>query len=127
MKKWILLVALLCSIKPSFAQTLMTLCEDGTFKVYTDYEQKVHADRCKDGKRLLIDDSTRQILVITTMKDCRMNGIYKRFYKNEILKELGNYLNGKKNGSFYFWNQNGVLIRKEIWRSNKRLKTIKQK
>lgn len=120
--KSLFFIALFFISKFAYSQTVMTICNDSTIKIYSDYELKIHAERCKDGIKLLVDDSTQQILNEVHMKQCRMNGVYKRFYKNGVMMELGNYLEGKENGVFYFWNKNGILLRKETWSNGKRLK-----
>ncbi len=114
--------SLIC--KSSYNQTILTILPDSTVKFFTDQELKFHTDRCTEGVKLLIDDSSGTVIVETHIKNCRRNGVYRRFYENNMIMELGNYLNDKAEGVFYYWDENGFLKRKELWEKNKLKKTI---
>lgn len=48
-----------------------------------------------------------------TFKDGILNGIYISYFDNGNINVKGKYLNGEKNGIWEFFNQKGVLIKKE--------------
>lgn len=45
------------------------------------------------------------------------NGSYKVFYRNGLIKEKGQYNNTQKKGIWYFYNENGVLEKKEKYKN----------
>ncbi|MEO6230943.1 MAG: hypothetical protein ABJB11_24965 [Ferruginibacter sp.] len=53
------------------------------------------------------------------MRNCEKDGLYRRFYNSGIIKEFGVYKKGKRDGYFYFWYENGTLIKKEKWENGK--------
>jgi hypothetical protein len=46
--------------------------------------------------------------------DSTRNGYYKEFTLGRI-KDSGNYKNGKKDGSWYYWDLSGDIVKKENW------------
>lgn len=106
---------------PALSQTVKTLCTDGSLKSFSSYDFKTHADLCTDGTRLTFDDSSGNIVLEIDVRDCRIHGLYKRFYKNGLIREIRFYKAGKKNGDSYFWNERGVLVRTEKWINGKRV------
>lgn len=108
----------------SYGQTIVTILPDSTIKFFNDIELRSHADKCTEGLSLLLDDSTQNIIVEKHIKRCKLNGVYRRFYENSMIMEMGNYVDDKADGVFYFWDKNGFLKRKEFWKKNKIINTI---
>lgn len=119
----LILFCLLCRV--SYTQTLVSILPDSTIRIFTDQDLKLHRDRCAEGLQFLINDTNKSIIVELHIKQCKLNGIYRRFYENNSIMELGNYINDKKDGIFFFWDKNGFLRRKEIWKMNKLTKSIR--
>ena len=45
------------------------------------------------------------------------NGSYKEFYKTGLIKEKGHYKNAQRKGIWYFYNERGVLEKKEKYKN----------
>ena len=78
--------------------------------------------------KIILSDPPFRIAMITEKKNNIDNGISIMFYpRTNMPQEKGNYLDGDKDGEWFYWNTSGVLIKKEVWRKGKLLKRIKMK
>ena len=125
--RYLLFATFMFFSKLSNSQTLISILPDSTIKFFTDLDKKFHRERCAEGLQLLIDDSSKNIIAEFHIRNCRLNGTYRRFYDNHMIMEMGNYVDSGKEGDFYYWEENGFLQRKEIWRKNKLIKVAKYK
>ena len=100
----------------------MVIRPDGSCRQFTGYELGHNGDR-EDGMHLVFSDTTfTKPLRIFTAKDGRLEGRAQIFSKNGILLELGYYNDGLQNGFFYYWNNKGILTKKELYKGGKLIK-----
>jgi antitoxin component YwqK of YwqJK toxin-antitoxin module len=80
------------------------------------------------GLVLYVYDGPYLVQLIAEKKDNYNNGLYLSFYiPSNIPREKGIYVNGDKDGEWFYWNEKGILTMKKIWKKGKVLKTIKYK
>jgi len=80
------------------------------------------------GLKLYVYDDPYLISQIVEKKDNQDNGIYLSFYiPSNMPKEKGFFINGYEDGEWFYWNEQGRLTMKKIWKKGKVLKTIKYK
>lgn len=75
------------------------------------------------GLRMNIVDSPFRIFYFNEITNNKLNGIHFEFYiPSGMPKEKGAYLDNEKNGEWYYWNEKGQLVRREVWDKGKLLK-----
>ena len=75
------------------------------------------------GLRMNIVDSPFRIFYFNEITNNKLNGIHFEFYiPSGMPKEKGAYLDNEKNGEWYYWNEKGQLVRREVWDKVKLLK-----
>ena len=57
----------------------------------------------------------------TSENSLPLNGKYKLYYKDGTLMEKGHYKNSKKTGLWYFYNDSGLLLKKEKYQDDQLL------
>ena len=57
----------------------------------------------------------------TSENSLPLNGKYKLYYKDGALKEKGHFKNSKKTGLWYFYNDSGLLLKKEKYQDDQLL------
>ena len=82
---------------------------------YSNAELSAHIDQGVDGTRVAHSITTGLALSEVVMKNGRMNGHFRVFNDQGILIEKGFAINGEFHGTFFYWNDNGFLVRKEEW------------
>ncbi|UEG50349.1 hypothetical protein LK994_02525 [Ferruginibacter lapsinanis] len=88
---------------------------NSTCKVLTEYEMGHHQDR-DDGLHLRFFDSARtKIYKSFYMRNRYLNGLSSTYNKEGILIKLENYKDSLEDGFFYYWNNKGILVKKEFW------------
>lgn len=80
-----------------------------------------------NGIAIRVYESPFQVGHIESHKKGILNGFYIEFYSSGMPKRKGNYLNNDKNGEWFYWNEKGNLMYKELWKKGKMLKNIKFK
>lgn len=119
----ILSLLLLCFLyKPVTGQKIREIIIDkgGVTKEYNKNPSVVEETYVEDGIRMYTVDSLKRIISIATYKENEMDGFYYGFFVDlNMLEEKGEYRAGKKHGTWYFWNRNGVLLRTEVWKDDK--------
>jgi len=81
-----------------------------------------------NGLSITIVDSPYTIFYTGALSNNMLNGICLACYiPSGMPKERGCYLNNKKNGKWFYWSENGSLLKQEIWVNGKLKKTIKSK
>jgi antitoxin component YwqK of YwqJK toxin-antitoxin module len=74
------------------------------------------------GATLIAVDSPSRIFTFSEIKNSVTEGVYLEFYiPSDMPKVRGEYLNGKKNGYWFFWSENGKLIRREEWKNDRKV------
>lgn len=80
------------------------------------------------GLQFCIQDNIFRVFYFVEYDSSAMNGIYMDFYMpSNMPKVKGNYLHNEKDGEWFYWNEKGILTRKEIWKMGKLIKTINRK
>lgn len=78
------------------------------------------------GLRLLIVDNTFRLFYFNEYADSSLNGVHMEFYlPSNMPKVKGRYLNNQKDGEWFYWNKNGSLYKKEIWKKGRIFKRVK--
>lgn len=102
---------------------------DTTYEVNNmRYSSEIVETFLKEGLRLFVLDSPYRVSLISQKKDGYNNGIFLIFYyKTNMPREKGTYINGEEDGEWFYWNEKGVLLMKKIWKKGKVIKIIKYK
>jgi antitoxin component YwqK of YwqJK toxin-antitoxin module len=80
----------------------------------------------ENGIEVRVFETPFQVAHILSKKKDNLNGLYIEFYlPSNMPKVKGSYHENDKNGEWFYWNEKGVLIKKEIWRKGKLVKSIK--
>jgi antitoxin component YwqK of YwqJK toxin-antitoxin module len=108
MKNYIIFFVFIAITNKAMGQNVLTIKDDGTTVYFTDVELKQHKDKCVDGIRIVIDSSS-VILSESRYKNCFSNGLSRLYYSSGLIKEQGYYVDGKKDGKWYLWNDDGTL------------------
>jgi antitoxin component YwqK of YwqJK toxin-antitoxin module len=108
MKMRLLLFTIIFGIAPgSKAQKVITILPNGEVKSYTKEELKQNKDISTDGYRVEYSDSG-VVMDEVYMKDGEKEG-HRKVYKNGILVTLAFYTGGTPSGTWYFWDEKGIL------------------
>lgn len=112
MKKYLLQIGFVFFVNMLYPQKIFTIKDDGVVITHTSSDVKRHKDRCVDG--ICIDiDSINNIKSEARFKNCKLNGLFRLYFNNGLIKEFGNYQDGQKIGKWYYWKENGELIKTE--------------
>ena len=82
---------------------------DGKLMSEVEYKNDIaESIKCfnKKGEVIYSDKQTKNVLH------------YKTFYSNEVVESEGNYVNGKQNGEWHYYNANGILVRKDYYKDD---------
>lgn len=116
----LLFLCVLCN--PATGQKIREIIidKDGMTKEYNKNPSVIEETYVEDGIRIYTVDSLKRVISIATYKDNEIDGYYYGFFVDlNMLEEKGEYKAGKKNGTWYFWNRQGVLLRTEVWNDDK--------
>jgi len=92
----------------------ITIKPDGTVKRFNYNDRMHHSDFVTTGLSLTFwDSSFTKIKTQVTISNGEMNGVFKFFNEKGFLKELSNFKDGIEEGYHYYWNDEGILKRKE--------------
>lgn len=76
----------------------------------------------ENGLEIKVLETPFSIAYVRAKKKDNLNGLYIEFYlPSNMPKVKGNYLENNKNGEWYYWNEKGKLLKKEIWKKGKLL------
>jgi antitoxin component YwqK of YwqJK toxin-antitoxin module len=114
MKK-IFLILLVFIANPLVAQKIFTIKDDGGIIYFENWQIKQHVDQCLDGIRMVMDENTGIIISEIRIKNCHLNGIARSYYSNGVIADYGAFLNGLKHGLWYYWKEDGKLIKTEFY------------
>ena len=94
--------------------------EKDTIREYNKSIGVVEEAFVQNGIKLYVVDSLQKVIEIARFKNNKLNGDYFAFYLDvNMLEHKGSYKNDKKNGTWYYWNRKGELIRTEEWTNGK--------
>jgi antitoxin component YwqK of YwqJK toxin-antitoxin module len=86
------------------------------FKIVDTYIQ--------NGLELRLYESPFQVGSITSKVNDNLNGFYLEFYPTTNMPKIrGNYIESDKDGEWFYWNEKGKLMKKEVWKKGKLIKT----
>jgi antitoxin component YwqK of YwqJK toxin-antitoxin module len=106
----------------------ITIQPDGTCKRFTYNDGTYHSENVTTGLRLTFwDSSFKQIRTQVYISNWKMNGTYKRFNEKGFLVEMCTFKDGQEDGLYYYWNDEGVLVRKEFYKNGVLKKKMKVK
>jgi len=78
----------------------------------------------RDGIEIRVYETPFQVSTITAKKTNELDGLFMQFYLPSNMPQIkGAYEKNEKHGEWYYWKENGTLIRKEIWRMGKLIKS----
>jgi hypothetical protein len=80
----------------------------------------------ENGIEIHVFEPPFRIWHISAKKNDNLNGLYIEFYlPSNMPKVKGSYQENDKSGEWFYWNEKGTLIKKEIWRKGKLVKSLK--
>ena len=102
----------------SYGQTecidLITIKPDGTSKRFNYKDRTYHSEKIVTGLLFTFWDSgftkIRTQVIIANQK---MNGTFKFFNEKGFLKELGYFKDNQEEGFYYYWSDEGILLKRE--------------
>jgi antitoxin component YwqK of YwqJK toxin-antitoxin module len=107
----------ICSAQEQFSRRIIIKKPDTSFEIgdaVTDYD---------DTSRYYMIQAISmpfQVLYFSEHHQRYSNGLYFSFYdKGNMPKSRGYYVNGDKDGNWYYWGQTGRLLRKELWKKGR--------
>lgn len=129
-----LIILLLCFLPFTSLIAQESYQREVIIKIDTTYEvnnmrytsEIVETTAIKEGLRLYVLDSPYRVTLISQKKDGYNSGIFLSFYvRTNMPREKGIYRDGDKDGEWFYWNEQGALTMKKIWKKGKLLKTVK--
>ena len=76
--------------------------------------------------KYLNTDTTKVLISEKEFKNDKLNGCYKVFHANNLLKRNGKYKNSKRMGKWKYFNENGQLEKDIKYRRSTNIKSIRQ-
>ena len=103
----------------------ITILPDGTSKKFSYNDRMHHSHLHTNGLRFTFWDSGfSKIKTEVNIINGEMNGILRAYNEKGFLRELKTFKDGLENGYCYYWNDAGLLIKKEYYLKGVLKKTI---
>ena len=92
----------------------------------TAFEDPTDHFRLDKGIKITLTDNAFRLFYFAEYKNQFLNGMSMEFYPQTNMPEArGKYLNNEKEGEWFYWAEDGSLIRKELWKYGKLVKSNK--
>ncbi|MET0393629.1 MAG: hypothetical protein ABW019_10835 [Chitinophagaceae bacterium] len=98
------------------------IATDTTIEYYNSAKRynKAEVLDMANGLRITATGDGCRLLNFTKIENAELNGINMEFYlPSNMPKSKGTYFHDHKDGEWFYWRENGKLLRKETWKEGK--------